>query len=1163
MNHNSMFFRKSVSIVLSSLMIMTTMLVAGTPQAFAAKKKYVKSIKAATKKVTLAPGKSTRVKITVKVKNKASKKFKVKSSNKKVASAKVSGSYVKITAGKSVSDKQKAVVTVTTNGKNKKGKKLVAKINVTTKVTLKGITLKSSNTSIEEGGKVQLKVSANNAGAKISGVTYSSSDDYVATVNGSGVVTGQHAGGPVTIKAVAKDSYGNTASASVQIRVTDKAEPGLKELEKIKVTADPTTISVGGTSNLTVVSDTDGVDIERVEYRSDNDYIATVNSAGVVSGQHSGIVPIIVTAYDKSGNSASATVNITVNELIQASIKGVDASAALYIGETKALKPIAIGSNEGFIFSSDNEKVATVSSEGVITAVSKGTAKITVRIAGTNASAVCVVSVKDSAPGIKSFTATHAQTLKLEFTAPINADDRELLNVAVTKGDSKLKTTLRWSDDGTYVEITTDSDLEATTYNVTISSDELSVDINKNKASCTVEPRELKAVKIKSKRIPKANNVKIYFDALDNYGDPIPNVTADKFNWGISSSETAVNVTNIRRDESHIGYLMLTNLASIENLNPDKVSLTFKAEWKDSPKTINDTAKVDVVSLNVQSIKLEGFVQSTIVESSSPQPYTLKYEAKDQYGDDIDWSLYLAGAYNNEFRAYSSNTTLVSVPQVYEGQLVVYVGANQNGTATISVTGNDLQTSYVDIEVLEAPKPVTIKFDEDITLIAKDSEEKRLPVTFVDQYGNDMTTGSVTTEKFKECFGEPRVSSNDLVVTYRVIENRSYLVFNAEDVEKPGNITISYSTYDGDNNLVTSSCTIKVNEPRKPDSMRLITNPPTEMVIGQEEAFDFEILDNHGSRWTGGGVIVELETSNRHYISPGIVDVDDTGLGTMSICAENKSEGAVDDLVITFRMYDENEYDPLSDENVPFYTLGTEYHVKIYDNFDEIKTTTDYVKDSEVKSGLPVQVTLELYNKNNLLTTYNHSYNKVPVNETIVEKNPDNTYTTYQVAVQYIDINFVNGKATFTVQTNRSGDISFSGFLPAIGKTDVDECHFHTSVTEPIKVVANDVVKYETVFLTDEGDDYIAIFALDKNNNVNENYNPDESTYVKLTSTAGDLRASDYINGVDAINGYVPLQFYEGCAFLKLDKAIPVGVTLTINTGDDIIGTHLFNGEEF
>lgn len=82
--------------------------------------------------------------------------------------------------------------------------------------------------------------------------------------------------------------------------------------------------------------------------------------------------------------SASAvTVSVTVSPT----------SATLYVGSTKQLKATKKNTSAALKWSSSNTKVATVSSKGLVTAKSKGTATITVKVS--NKTAKCKITVKD------------------------------------------------------------------------------------------------------------------------------------------------------------------------------------------------------------------------------------------------------------------------------------------------------------------------------------------------------------------------------------------------------------------------------------------------------------------------------------------------------------------------------------------------------------------------------------------------------------------------------------------------------------------------------------------------------------------------------------------------------------------------------------------------
>ena len=79
----------------------------------------------------------------------------------------------------------------------------------------------------------------------------------------------------------------------------------------------------------------------------------------------------------------------------------------VFVGNTVTLTVLAEPDGavlpEGITFSSDNEAVATVSSEGVVTAVSVGEAKITATIADTDYTCECTVTVKEEPSAEGSF----------------------------------------------------------------------------------------------------------------------------------------------------------------------------------------------------------------------------------------------------------------------------------------------------------------------------------------------------------------------------------------------------------------------------------------------------------------------------------------------------------------------------------------------------------------------------------------------------------------------------------------------------------------------------------------------------------------------------------------------------------------------------------------
>ena len=138
-------------------------------------------------------------------------------------------------------------------------------------------------------------------------------------------------------------------------------------------------------------------------------------------------------ATDKAGNVTEKTVNLYYNDKV-VSVTGVslnESSITLDVGGSKTLAATVTpdnATNKKVRWTSDNETVATVSEDGVVTAVAGGTAVITATTHDGLFTATCTVTVNapDAAPTITTDTLpdgkvgeAYSQTLTATGTAPI------------------------------------------------------------------------------------------------------------------------------------------------------------------------------------------------------------------------------------------------------------------------------------------------------------------------------------------------------------------------------------------------------------------------------------------------------------------------------------------------------------------------------------------------------------------------------------------------------------------------------------------------------------------------------------------------------------------------------------------------------------------------
>lgn len=211
-------------------------------------------------------------------------------------------------------------------------------------------------------------------------VTYTSGNAKVVKVTSGGKMTVLKTGGATVTAAMENgDIY--------KCYVTAVAAPTSLKLNK-------TTAYTGVGKSLTLTATTSPAEaVKTVTWKSSNTSIATVSSNGVVKAIKNGTVTITVSTY----NGLSASCKITVKPAPTA-IKLDTTALTLEVGKTSTLVKTFTPSNAypSVTWSSDNSSIASVSSDGTVTAKSVGNTVI--KVTTYNGKSVsCKVTVKEKA----------------------------------------------------------------------------------------------------------------------------------------------------------------------------------------------------------------------------------------------------------------------------------------------------------------------------------------------------------------------------------------------------------------------------------------------------------------------------------------------------------------------------------------------------------------------------------------------------------------------------------------------------------------------------------------------------------------------------------------------------------------------------------------------
>ncbi len=240
-----------------------------------------------------------------------------------------------------------------------------------------GITLNVSDMTLLVGATDKLTAAVEPANVTAATITWASDNEAVTTVAADGTVTAVSVG-VANITATCGE-----ASASCKVTVNPILATG------ITLNVSDMTLLVGATDKLTATVEPANVTDATITWTSDNEAVATVDADGTVTAVTVGVANITATCGE-----ATATCKVTVNPILATEIVLNMKDMTLTEGESAKLTATVKPDNTTYpdiTWTSANESVATVDTDGMVTAVSEGSVVITASCG--EVTAICNVTV--------------------------------------------------------------------------------------------------------------------------------------------------------------------------------------------------------------------------------------------------------------------------------------------------------------------------------------------------------------------------------------------------------------------------------------------------------------------------------------------------------------------------------------------------------------------------------------------------------------------------------------------------------------------------------------------------------------------------------------------------------------------------------------------------
>ena len=368
---------------------------------------------------------------------------------------------------------------------------------------------------------------------------------------------------------------------------------------KVTLNCKTTTINIGSTETLTPTILPSNATNQSVTWKSNNTKIATVDSEGTVSGIKKGRVVITATTVDGKKTAKCVVTVKTIPIINVTSIILDEENISMNVGDSDILTVTITpdnATNQNITWSSSDESIVTVNSEGEIEGISSGNTTITATTKDGNKKATCeitVIAVEDDTPIV------NVESVSLDRkTISMKVGENETLTATINPNDATNKNLIWDSSNESVLTVDQSGRIVAVSYgtsDVTVTS----IDGNKTDiCKVTVENVEIPLT------ISSIADITQSINQNDSYSPPstVEALMSDntkkqvEITWNIPnvsslSSTSVINDTDLTNDfnkESLESLKLLTKSNSVFNVEEkEKMENKIKEEKLDFKNSLD------------------------------------------------------------------------------------------------------------------------------------------------------------------------------------------------------------------------------------------------------------------------------------------------------------------------------------------------------------------------------------------------------------------------------------------------------------------------------------------------------------------------------------------------------------------------------------------------